>query len=57
MPSRYSEYKKRRLVKLQQRIQELEDEIKLLRAELVKSNNENVELKSEIYYFKTHVRR
>ena len=57
MTSKYVEYKKRRLVNLQRRIQELEEEVKLVRAEMSKLYHENVELKSQVYYLESHKKR
>jgi cell division protein FtsB len=50
MASRFAEYKKRRLIGLQQRIKELE-------AEVIRLNNENVELKAQIHYWETRNKR
>jgi hypothetical protein len=54
--SRYTEYKKRRLINFQLRIRELELENMNLKAGLVALRNENNELKSQIYYLESHKR-
>jgi hypothetical protein len=57
MSSRQAEYKKRRLIKLHQRIQELEAENKEWKAKYWEVYHKNVDLESENYYLKTHPRR
>jgi hypothetical protein len=57
MTSRYAEYKKRRLIKLQQRILELEGMLKELEDKVAKLYHENIDLKSQLYYYQTHPRR
>lgn len=53
MATKYVEYKKRRLIKLEQRVQEQDELIAELRAEVFKLRAENSELKSQVYYYET----
>ena len=53
MANKYTAYKKRRLLILQQRIRDLEKENDALRAENVELTRMNSELQSENYYLRT----
>jgi len=57
MTTRYVEYKKRRLIKLQQRVQELEKENAELKSESVVFVTRIRELESEIYYLNMRAKR
>jgi len=55
--SRYTEYKKRRIINFKQRVEELELENKNLRSQLLAVTNEATNLKSDMYYLETQIHR
>ena len=57
MASKYTEYKKRRLKQLQQRVFELETALKQQKVISEQLYRENTELKSTINYYETTVKR